>query len=272
MLIHIEADLTSLADWHQFAHTTKLPQNKELLDQACREIEQNGFTDPYLGVRMPDHLPLGDNLREGIVAEGVNSRNRALLHVIKEVVDGKESKAKVYSSEFLSPFSSRLQAIFPKFVGSEYLPTYEDKANFPEIRHEDVQDLSFRKSSLDVYLSTDVLEHVPDLDAALADAARVLRKGGWFLGTVPFAAGQEARVKRAAIVDGEIKHFEEPEYHGNPTKPDEGSLVFNIPGWDFISDLRSAGFSRACIRFVMSSKIGSLADGLGGILIFMARK
>ena len=50
----------------------------------------------------------------------------------------------------------------------------------------DVQALPFRDSAFDAVKATEVLEHVPDVEAALAECRRVLRVGGHLVATVPF--------------------------------------------------------------------------------------
>lgn len=90
---------------------------------------------------------------------------------------------------------------------------------------EDITQLTLRSTSVDLIVSSDVLEHVPDPHAAFRECARVLRPGGFHLFTVPPRA--ETR-KRAEIVDGKINHLLEPDYHSDPLNP-QGILAF----WDY---------------------------------------
>ena len=50
---------------------------------------------------------------------------------------------------------------------------------------EDVQNLSFKDSSFDIILSNHVLEHVKNDGLALNEMARILKKGGYAIITVP---------------------------------------------------------------------------------------
>ena len=43
--------------------------------------------------------------------------------------------------------------------------------------------LSFAPASLDLYVSNDIMEHVPSIDRVLAEARRVLKAGGYFIAT-----------------------------------------------------------------------------------------
>src|ERR1700722_1530728 len=94
---------------------------------------------------------------------------------------------------------------------------------------EDVTALTFDNESLDLIVSSDVLEHVPSLDQAFSETARVLRPGGAHLFTVPPRAKTR---KRAEIIDGKTHHIETPEYHLDPLSP-QGILAF----WDVGPDL-----------------------------------
>jgi hypothetical protein len=117
-----------------------------------------------------------------------------------------------------------------------------------------------------------VLEHVPDLDAALRDTARVLKSQGRFIATFPFDWGNETTLTRAMLVDGEVKHLLPPEYHGNPMDPEGGSLVFQIPGWDILARCRNAGFRSAWVSFYSSGLAGITAGDVPGIFILEAER
>jgi SAM-dependent methyltransferase len=94
---------------------------------------------------------------------------------------------------------------------------------------QDITSLTFEDASLDLIVSSDVLEHVPRLDLAFTETARVLRPGGAHLFTVP--PRQNTR-PRAEIEDEKIHHLLPAEYHLDPLNPD-GILTF----WDIGPDL-----------------------------------
>jgi SAM-dependent methyltransferase len=94
---------------------------------------------------------------------------------------------------------------------------------------QDITALTYDDESFDLIVSSDVLEHVPDIEAAFRETARVLRPGGAHLFTVPT---RTSTVRRAQIIDGEIVHLLPPEFHDDPLDP-TGILAF----WDFGLDL-----------------------------------
>ena len=77
---------------------------------------------------------------------------------------------------------------------------------------------------------------------------------------------------RARIEDGALVHVMEPEYHGNPIKPDEGSLVFQVPAWDVLNLSRDVGFSHAEIVFWSSHDFAITGAEIAGVFILRARR
>lgn len=148
-----------------------------------------------------------------------------------------------------------------QILGSEYLGhQYESGTIINGIRHENVERLSFGDNRLDLIVSTDVFEHVPNPDVAFFECARALKKGGILVASIPFYCARNDTVVRARIKDGKVMNILSPEYHGNPVSPD-GSLVFSEFGWDLLSKLRAAGFSEAHVDVYGSRLLGHLGDG-----------
>lgn len=112
------------------------------------------------------------------------------------------------------------------FYSEEFSPGY---INENGLRCEDITATSFEDNSIDIIISSDVLEHVDDIDAAFDETLRILKPGGVHLFTVPNCP---KTVRRATVTDGAIEHFEQPEYHSDPLNPQEGILAF----WHFGED------------------------------------
>jgi SAM-dependent methyltransferase len=119
----------------------------------------------------------------------------------------------------------------------EYVRTYYSEVDPKGSRRqdgarcEDITCLTFPDCSIDLIISGDVLEHVPDPAAAFRETHRVLRPGGFHLFTVPTIA---KTVQRAEYIDGRIIHLVSPEFHSDPLNP-QGILAF----WTFGMDLGS---------------------------------
>ena len=199
----------------------------------------------------------------------LNTRLRFMAYLLRDVVAEAGSAARIYLHEQITPFFGwATQSLPGEVIGSEYLG--HDIAGgtvIDGVRHEDALNLSFADASFDAIVSQEVLEHVPEIDPAMAEAARVLKPGGRFYITIPFHPGLDETRKRAELRDGEVVHLAEPEYHGNPVSP-EGSLVFYQHGWDFFDRLRDHGFADAELLGYWSALYGYL--GGGGLLTVYA--
>jgi hypothetical protein len=209
------------------------------------------------------------NLRECLICPrcGLNNRQRFVAHLARARQDGR-----VYLFEQVTWFYRWATANLPDVVGSEYLgPGLASGAEINGVRHEDAAALSFADGSLRTIVSQDVFEHVPDIDAALREAARVLEPGGRMVFSIPFYAGRDETVRRAEIVDGRVVELLPPEYHGNPVDAEAGSLVFYEHGWDILDRCRDAGFADAYVLGYWSALYGYLGGGLQLVFVAEAR-
>jgi ubiquinone/menaquinone biosynthesis C-methylase UbiE len=153
--------------------------------------------------------------------------------------------------------------------GSEYLgPQYKGGEIINGIRHEDVEALSFSDNSLDLIVSNDVFEHVPNIENAFRECLRVLVPGGTLLSTFPFHCGDDFSVLRAEIKNNNIVNLQPEMYHGNPVS-EKGSLVFHDFGWDLFPRLKEIGFSQISIEVYSSAEFAHLG---GGQVIFRFTK
>ena len=121
------------------------------------------------------HVP---NWREQLSCESCKlpNRARAMLDFIDTVLLVPRS-AEIYITEQTTPLFRAAKNRYPHAVGSEFLRdgTIPGQRNNKGILHQDVTALSFGDETLDVICTADVLEHVADFEAALAECFRCLR-------------------------------------------------------------------------------------------------
>lgn len=128
----------------------------------------------------------------------------------------------------------------PNFAPSDYLPGEPPGAAVGGIRNEDLCRLTYPDASFDLVITSETLEHVPDLEAALAEIRRVLAPGGRHVFTAPVAPWEHKTFPRARLrEDGQIEHLTQSIHH---PAGDSGYLVFTELGMDFPEILRAAGF------------------------------
>lgn len=201
----------------------------------------------------------------------MNNRQRLVAALVKQELSDKPAQH-VYFMEQVTPIFRWANEVFGarhRITGSEYLgPQFSSGQTVKGVRHEDVENLSFSDLELNLIVSNDVFEHVPNPAKAFTECARVLADGGLLLATIPFHVEYEASIVRAEIVDGSIEHRLPPAYHGNPVS-DLGSLVFTDFGWDVIGTMKEAGFAEVSVELYASAECGHLG---GAQLVFRARK
>ena len=230
-----------------------------------REFTVKGFSYPAqktvdfkVDYQYSDNMHI--NWRERVICPitGLNNRIRAAIHFIDFEID-LDSNSNIYIAEQVTPLYQYLKKKYSHLTGSEYLgpDARPGSVNEKGLRHENATGLSFADDSLDAYLTFDCLEHVPDYMAAFRDAYRVLKPGGVFCWSVPFANGDQENIIRAIVnADGSINHILPPEYHGDPVNADGGILCYQVFGWQMFDQLRSIGFKDAYAITYWSDTLG----------------
>jgi SAM-dependent methyltransferase len=115
------------------------------------------------------------------------------------------------------------------------------------VTNQNLECLTFDDESLDIVITSDVMEHVRLDGRAHKEIHRVLKPGGIYLFTVPHNRAWEDTLVRVQITDlgdpSKDIHLLEPEYHGD-TNSDEGGgvLAYRTYGRDIESFLQQVGF------------------------------
>lgn len=233
--------------------------------------EELGYSDRVVlrvGTLAPIHCPVcgrvsaarrfSKNLRETgwCLRCGATNRNRQVALVacraaseisgrpIRALPALRDSGVVVYNTESQGALHEQLRTM-PGYVSSEYLgPDHAPGEVVDGVTHQDLLRLSFADESIDVVLSSDVFEHVPDPYAAHAEVRRVLRRGGRHVFTVPYHFNRHAHldeVRARSGHDGAPELLAEPIYHDDPVR-DEGVLVYTIFGLEMLVRLAEIGF------------------------------
>ena len=205
---------------------------------------------------------------------GSFNRIRAIYHIFK-IFEKNPKNKKIYCYEQTTGFYENLKKLYSKnneVIGSEYFGSDKTPGEYIDgIRHEDGLNLSFKDNELDYIFSNDVFEHIPDIDLALKEAKRCLKKGGKLIMRIPFELSVKKTIKRAEIKDGEIVFNTPPEYHGGFSHDDpNGCLVFYTFGCDIFDIMKKAGFKKSYGVAILDEKYANV--NYDPIVVFVCEK
>ncbi|APW60267.1 class I SAM-dependent methyltransferase [Paludisphaera borealis] len=134
----------------------------------------------------------------------------------------------------------------PGFQPSDFTPGASPGSVVDGVRCENFTRLTYPDAYFDLVLTSETLEHVPDLATALAECRRVLAPGGRHVFTAPVSPNVSKTFPRARLgPDGSVEHLAPSISHPGG---DWGYPVFTELGTDFPDILRQAGFETE-IRF-----------------------
>ena len=115
------------------------------------------------------------------------------------------------------------------------------------ITNQNLECLTFADASLDIVITSDVMEHVRLDDRAHREIYRVLKPGGVYLFTVPHDRSWEQTLTRVQVNDPDDPSKDvqllDPEYHGDTNSDDPtGVLAYRTYGRDLEHQLAQLGF------------------------------
>lgn len=131
-------------------------------------------------------------------------------------------------------------APLPGFRPSEFEPGMRPGELVRGVRSEDLVQLTYDDEAFDLVLTSETLEHVPDLNSALREICRVLVPGGRHIFTIPLLPGVASTYARAVLrPEGSLDHRATAICHPGG---DVGYPVFTEFGADVPDIFARAGF------------------------------
>jgi SAM-dependent methyltransferase len=129
----------------------------------------------------------------------------------------------------------------PSTISSDYSADPMQESRDPNVRSEDLTHLTYADSTFDLVLTSETLEHVPDLPTALRELRRILVPGGLHIFTVPMLPGVERTFARSVVFpDGTCEDRAPRICHPGG---DVGYPVFTEFGADLAEVVSRAGFA-----------------------------
>lgn len=188
------------------------------------------------GECLPDGRRL-PNWREELMCDcedRIDARGRALLHFIQSVA-GLLPATRVLVFGPATPVSRRIGKLATLVHRTRMLAaTGAHRIDLPG-------------ACVQLVVCSDYLNHVPPLDAALAELRRVLVRGGQLVFTVPFRVDLAETASR----NGQLTRL-------NGLLPAQQAAAIHDIGWDVLPRLRRAGFSGALAYGYWSEELGYL--------------
>lgn len=182
---------------------------------------------------------------------GANGTNLSLIPVIKDHT----KKTPALTAWEMSTYGGTLNYLrknIPEVIESEFFPGKTSGQLVNGVLNEDVQNLSFKDSSIDLITSNQVFEHVPDDIQGYFECYRALRKSGALIFSVPLYDIHKTRTL-AEVIDGRIQFYCEPEYHDSRAGGPQSALTFRHHSIHDISDrVGQAGFDVKLIDITIS--------------------
>jgi SAM-dependent methyltransferase len=233
----------------------------------------------YAPTMFVDHSP-GQHrwYRDYLVCENCGSvpRERALRSALQRFFPRwRELKVHESSPSTDRQAHQRIRSECPGYSMSYYYPTVlAGSVNVATgYRNENLERLTFDDASFDVFLTSDVMEHVFEPMAAFREIGRVLKAGGAHVFVVPLDNGPTPTERCAELRDGQVVHLDvrphetlmpPPIYHGDPTTPDGALQTFrwgyDICGWIY----RASGMSSVILDLQIPHNgiAGELAEAI----------
>lgn len=225
---------------------------------TCNVCEAEGepfFDFPDLSLRREHRI---GELRETVQCNccGATMRHRTLVSAFLSVLNIKTGQQfssieavkrhglgglSVLDADAFSPTAKRLNAL-PGYTVSSFHPALPMGSSLgPNHININLEKIDIPDAAFDIVLTSDVMEHVRDVDAAHREIARVLRPGGEYIFTIPY---DPECITHHVLVDTsgpEDRFLVPPQYHGDPITG--GVLAYRVFGQAILSDLASVGLS-----------------------------
>jgi SAM-dependent methyltransferase len=172
-----------------------------------------------------------------LINRGKNLPGRSIADLSKQDQMG----ARCLDTDSFSQMS-RLLKHLPDHVRSSFVTNVSFGTELEVNRYNiNLEKIDFPAESFDIVLTSDVAEHIRDIDQAHREIYRILRNGGAYIFTVPYdpeCATHHVLVDTSSSQD---KYLVPAQLHGDPLTG--GILAYRVFGRQIFVDLETIGFT-----------------------------
>lgn len=202
-------------------------------------------------------------LRDNFKCTKCNSipRERALMQTIIKYYPSWKNLKIHESSPGNRGHSINLKTQCKNYSVSHFFLNQDLGKDFNRFRNENLENLTFEDESFDLFVTSDVMEHIYNPDEAFKEIYRVLKPGGAHIFSVPLI-NKHKKTQQWAIQgeDGEPEFLFEPEWHGNPIN-EKGSPVTYHWGFDIVEFINKVTNSKGSfIEYIDDLRYGIRAE------------
>lgn len=218
-------------------------------------------------------LTCGSSMRDRQMAHGLlqvvethTGHSRGTWRDLRELRTSCTAKLNILDTDSFSSINRILRGV-PNYQHSQYHPELPNGTVLPDGSvNVDLMSMPFETGSLDIVMTSDVMEHVEDDVRAHREIHRCLRVGGTYIFTVPYDPCLMATRYLTQRTGVEMSSFIlRRQTHGDPLSK-SGVLAHRIYGQQFQDELRKIGFAVTFLR------IDDFSAGIYGGDLFLASK
>ena len=170
----------------------------------------------------------------------VGIANARDLISVNEISKNDLSKISILDTDAFSPMSKILRG-HPNYFVSSFSSDKPLNTLLGENHYNiNLECIGFPDNFFDLILTSDVMEHVRDIDTAHFEIARILKPGGKYIFTVPYDSNCDDEHLLIEVNEGGDKYLVPPQYHGDPVNG--GIVAYRVFGQRIFKDLQNIGF------------------------------
>ena len=252
--------------------------NREIECNVCGKTSRMLYDFPNVKHRSEHRIGL---IRETLQCRqcGATMRDRTLAHALLVTLNSQKLvqalsianlgqrtslNQRILDTDAFST-TSRLLAQHSNYVRSSFISSIKFGTELePNWYNINLERIDLPSASFDVILTSDVAEHIRDIESAHREIHRILRPGGKYIFTIPYDPDCKEHHILVDTSTSEDRLLVPAQFHGDPLSG--GILAYRVFGRKIFEDLEQIGFS---VEFM---SVDDVNTGIFGGDVFVATR